>query len=103
MNKAPSQGRRKPTCAILSLAVPAVGVLLTLLLMRIPAIRGKSEFSTFAPAIAVCLLALPLGLTGLSLAIGAFVRRERWVPVATFGVIVNLLLILLFPILIFDL
>ena len=88
-------GRRKPVCAVLCLAVPPLGILLTFVLGSLPAIRGTGAFASFAPAIFACLAAFPLGFIGLALAVTAIVRREKWVAVAVIGIVLNLLLLLL--------
>lgn len=104
MSAGSSPRLRKPAFATLSLAVPTVGVLLTLLLMRVPAIGGRGgDFSCYAPAIATCLAALPLGLTGFSLAIASLIRRERWIPLAIFGLALNVFVLSLFVVLVLDL
>ena len=85
------------------MAVPVVGILLTFGLMHLPALRGQGEFSSFAPIIATCLVALPVGLFGLVLAAAALIRRERWIPAAVVGVILNLLVLGVFLVFILDL
>jgi hypothetical protein len=96
-------GRRKPLCAGLGLAVPMLGLLLTFGLLRVRGFGAGGDFSAFAPSIAVCLVALPLGLIGLSLAIAAIVRREKWIPAAILGVVLNLAVLGVFLVFVLDL
>lgn len=99
----PSPYRRKPVCAVLSLAVPAAGLLLLVGPVRVPVVLGSGDFSAFAPAIAACLVALPLGLIGVVFAIAAFMRREKWIPAAVAGVILNLFVLSMFLVFALDL
>jgi hypothetical protein len=81
-----------------------MGVLLTVLLLRIPAIGGKGgDFGNFAPVIAIFFVAPPLGLIGLAFAIAAIIRREGWLPAAIFGVLLNLFAMSLFLVWMFNL
>jgi len=93
MNEPLPSYRAAPICAGLSLALPASGILLTFVLASFPAIRGAGDFSSFAPAIYACLVAFPLGLIGVSLAVTAIVRREKWGAAAVIGIVINLLLL----------
>jgi hypothetical protein len=94
---------RKPICAGLSLAVPTLGILLTFGLAHLPGVLGRGDFATFAPVIAVCLVALPLGLIGLALAVAALFRREKWMSVGVVGVVLNLAVLSMFVVFILDL
>jgi hypothetical protein len=72
--------------------------------MRVPAIGGKGgDFGNYAPAIAIFFVAPPLGLIGFALSIAAFIRRERWLPVAIFGVVLNLFAMSLLVVWVFNL
>jgi hypothetical protein len=102
MRRLQSPGR-SPVCAGFCLAVPTLGILLTFGLAHLPAVGGRGDFSAFAPIIAACLVALPLSLIGLALAIAAIFRREKWVPVAVLGVILNLVVLSMFVVFILDL
>ena len=95
MNEPPASNRKSPVCAGLSLALPVSGILLTLLLVSLPAIRPTGDFARFAPAIIAGLAAFPLGLIGVALAVTAMVRREKWVAVAVMGIVLNVLILLL--------
>lgn len=94
MNESPASKRRAPVCAGLSLALPVSGILLTFIMVSLPAIRPAGNFASFAPAIIAGLAAFPLGLIGVALAITAMMRREKWVAVAVLGIILDLLLVL---------
>ena len=95
MSEPPASNRKSPVCAGLSLALPVSGILLTLLLVSLPAIRPAGDFASFAPAIIAGLAAFPLGLIGVALAVTAMVRREKWVAVAVMGIVLNVLILLL--------
>jgi hypothetical protein len=77
------------------LALPVSGILLTYFLVSLPALRGRGDFASFAPAIAACLVAFPLGFIGVALAVTAIVRREKWFAAAVIGIVLNLVLLLL--------
>jgi hypothetical protein len=72
-------------------------------LMRLSAFRGSGDFSIFAPAIVTCIIALPLGLIGVVLAIAAFIRKEKWTPVTVAGIILNVVILSMFAIFVLDL
>jgi hypothetical protein len=88
-------GRRKPVCTGLCLAVPMLGILLTVIVVT-------GDFASPDTAIG-CLVALPLGfIGGVALAVTAIVRREKWVAVAVIGIVLNLFLLLVSALLVWK-
>lgn len=92
-NGTPRTIRPRPVCAVLSLALPLSGILLTFFFVS--AIGSTGDFACFAPAIIACLAAFPLSSIGVALAAVAFARREKRLGIAVVGAVLNVLLLLL--------
>jgi hypothetical protein len=71
-----------------------LGIVLTYIVVSLPALRGTGDFASFAPAIGACLAAFPLSFLGLGLAVAAVVRKEKWRAIVILGVLLNLILLL---------